>query len=98
MKMPLKDIPSNNEINIKNDHQSNNTLVVQGAIDCAFIENNSYVIVDYKTDKTENIKDLHDKYLSQLQIYKYALENIQDMKVKEIGIYSFSLSEYYSNY
>ena len=63
-------------------------------MDCAFIEDGKFVIVDYKTDKVEDINVLYEKYVSQLKIYKYALEETTSIDVKEIGIYSFYLSRY----
>lgn len=85
--MPIKNTPFYS----KNDEGS---IVVQGAMDCAFIENGKFVIVDYKTDKVEDIHTLYEKYVSQLEIYKYALEETTSIDVKEIGIYSFYLSRY----
>lgn len=79
----------------KHEQNSQNLILVQGAIDCAFLEDNQYVIVDYKTDKADDIHQLYQKYCNQLKIYKSALEIIHGIKVKEIGIYSFRLSEYY---
>lgn len=76
------------------DEKDENSVVVQGAMDCAFLEDDGFVIVDYKTDKTENMQSLYEKYVSQLSIYKYALEETQNLKVKETGIYSFYLSDY----
>lgn len=71
-------------------------IVVQGALDCAFEENGEYVIIDYKTDKAHDIHELYEKYEKQLQIYKYALEQTENIKVKELGIYSFHLNKYFS--
>ncbi len=71
-------------------------MVVQGALDCAFEENGEYVIIDYKTDKVHDIHELYKKYEKQLQIYKYALEQTENIKVKELGVYSFHLNEYFS--
>lgn len=75
--------------------ESENFIVTQGAIDCAFLENGEYIIVDYKTDKAANISELFDKYSKQLEIYKYALEHAQGIKVKELIIYSFYLNDQY---
>lgn len=75
---------------------SDTFVVMQGALDCAFQENGKYVIVDYKTDKTENIKNLYEKYSTQLNLYKYALEKISGINVKELIIYSFYLNESFS--
>lgn len=71
-------------------------IVVQGALDCAFEEGKEYVIIDYKTDKAHDVHELYEKYEKQLQIYKYALEQTENVKVKELGIYSFHLNKYFS--
>lgn len=73
-----------------------NFIIMQGALDCAFKENGKYVIVDYKTDKSENIENLYRKYSTQLNLYKYALEKTSGMPVKELIIYSFYLNESFS--
>lgn len=70
------------------------SIIVQGAMDCAFEEGGEYVIVDYKTDKAHDTRELCEKYKKQLKIYKYALEATKNVNVKEIGIYSFYLNEY----
>ncbi len=75
--------------------ENENFIVTQGALDCAFMENGEYIIVDYKTDKTKNITELFNKYSKQLEIYKYALEHTENIKVKELIIYSFCLNEQY---
>lgn len=75
--------------------ESKNFIVTQGALDCAFIENGEYTIVDYKTDKTESTTELFNKYSKQLEIYKYALEHTENIKVKELIIYSFYLNDQY---
>lgn len=93
VKIPVKNIKYfNNTLNYKNSDQE---IIVQGAIDCVFLENNSFIIIDYKTDKISNKQDILDKYLPQLELYKLAFEQIQNLKVTEIGIYSFHNSEYY---
>lgn len=78
------------------EKNSDNFVVMQGALDCAFQENGKYVIVDYKTDKTQNIRELYEKYSTQLNLYKYALEKISGISVKELIIYSFYLNESFS--
>ena len=81
------------KISVKNFDQ--NQIIVQGAIDCIFLENNNYVIIDYKTDELYNKHEFIDKYFVQLDIYKQAVEQIKNINIKEIGIYSFFNSEYY---
>ena len=72
-------------------------IVIEGALDCAFKEDGKYVIIDYKTDHADDCKSLYEKYKSQLEIYKKAIEEIKGSEVSEIGIFSFSLSEYFNN-
>ena len=67
-------------------------LMIMGIIDCAFLENGEWVLVDYKTDRVKSAEELSEKYKAQLSAYKYALESITPYKVKEIYLYSFSLS------
>ena len=48
-------------------------------------------MVDYKTDKVNNGKELEEKYQEQLRYYAKALEQMSGKKVKEKIIYSFTL-------
>lgn len=67
----------------------NENILVQGIIDLYFIdEENRLVLVDYKTDRVENIEELIPKYKTQLDLYKQALEEALDRKVDEVYIYS----------
>lgn len=70
------------------EQMSQETVVIQGAIDMFFEENDGFVIVDYKTDRINDLEELVDKYQEQLSIYKYALEKIKNKSVKESIIYS----------
>jgi len=70
--------------------EQDDTILVQGIIDCYFEENGEIVLIDYKTDYVENgnIESLVDKYYIQLNYYKRALENATAKKVKQVYIYS----------
>ena len=72
----------------------NEKIIVQGAIDCVFKENNEYVIVDYKTDRTKNLDMLREKYSRQLNIYKHAFEICEEVTVKELLVYSLPMGEF----
>ena len=69
------------------------TIVVQGAADCIFIENDSLVILDFKSDRVKNADELKARYAAQLDIYAKAFAEIYNMPVKEKVIYSFKLGE-----
>lgn len=63
-------------------------IILQGAVDLAFVEDDELVIVDYKTDNVKDASMLYDMYHNQLEIYKDAMQRCTDYKVKECLIYS----------
>ena len=69
-------------------------IILQGAVDLAFIEDGELVIVDYKTDRVKDVNELYGVYHNQLKIYRDAMEQSTDYKVKECLIYSVHLSDY----
>ena len=78
------------------DEDINENILVQGIIDLYFInENGQVVLVDYKTDYVENGNEIElvDKYKSQLNLYKQALENALGTKVDKVYIYSVYLDK-----
>ena len=71
-------------------------ILVQGIIDLYFVnENGQIVLVDYKTDYVESGKEfeLVEKYKSQLDLYKLALESALSTKVEKVYIYSVYLGK-----
>ena len=58
-------------------------LLVQGSIDCCFVEDGQWVLLDYKTDRTDDMDALRAHYEKQLRVYALALETITGMRVKE---------------
>ena len=78
------------------DAGDNDEILVQGIIDLYFInEKDELILVDYKTDYIENGKEelLKNKYKKQLEIYKKALEEALNRKVKKTYIYSLKLNK-----
>lgn len=67
---------------------------VQGIADMFFIEDDGIVLVDYKTDKTDDEQKYKDDYKLQLDIYKEALEKEFSVPVKQMIIYSFTLGRF----
>lgn len=70
------------------------SIIMQGAVDLAFEEGEELVIVDYKTDRVKDLSSLTDLYSKQLRLYKTAMEQCTDYKVKELYIYSLHLNEF----
>ncbi len=73
---------------------TNEKILLQGVIDCFFEEDGQLVLVDYKTDRYDDVAEIHEKYDRQLELYKYALEKITKKTVKETYIYLFSTDTY----
>lgn len=68
-------------------------IIVQGAIDLCFCEDDGIVVLDFKTDRVDNMEELINCYGEQLKIYSTAAEKIFSMPVKERIIYSFCLGK-----
>ena len=67
-------------------------VIVQGIIDAFFYEGDKIVLMDYKTDYTDE-ETLVKRYKAQLDYYAYILEKITGLKVSEKLIYSFYLEK-----
>ena len=80
-----EDLPENAE---------NEKIVVQGKLDCAFKDNDGYVLIDYKTDNVTDENYFVSVYKKQLEIYGDALYQCTDIPVKETYIYSFKLNKF----
>lgn len=72
---------------------SKESVIIQGAVDCAFVEDGQLVIVDYKTDRIKDINVLVSRYSKQLELYKFALEQCTEYTVKECYLLSLHLGE-----
>ncbi|MBE6749751.1 MAG: helicase-exonuclease AddAB subunit AddA [Ruminococcaceae bacterium] len=70
------------------------SIIVQGAVDICFEEQDGIVILDFKTDRVDDINYLAESYAEQLNFYAKACEKIFGKPVKEKIIYSFNLSDY----
>ena len=66
-------------------------IVVQGAVDICFVEDDGVVVLDFKTDRVDNKEALREAYGEQLNIYAVACEKIFGKTVKQKIIYSFAL-------
>ncbi len=70
---------------------SDEKVIVQGILDCAFEEDGEIVIIDYKTDRVTSPDELRERYFSQLKIYEHAVRECLGKNVKETLLYSFRL-------
>ena len=69
--------------------------LLQGVIDCVFLENNEWVLVDYKTDRIEDEQAFIHRYELQLYWYQQALEKITGRRVKEKWLYALGKQKGY---
>jgi len=63
--------------------QDRGDILVQGVIDLCFEEDGQWVLVDYKTDWSDDLEEIRQRYASQLGIYALALARITKMPVKQ---------------
>lgn len=84
--MPAKSLDST-----LGDEFDGEKIVVQGAVDCVFLEGTHLVIVDYKTDRVNSADELIEKYAIQLKVYEKAMRQIFKPLSTELVIYSFTL-------
>lgn len=68
-------------------------VILQGIIDAFIMEEDGIILVDYKTDRVKDGKELRNRYQKQIDLYSEALEQILGKKVKRRVLYSFSLGE-----
>ncbi|MCQ2470927.1 MAG: helicase-exonuclease AddAB subunit AddA [Clostridia bacterium] len=75
------------------EYSHDEKIIVQGYIDCAFIEDGQWVVVDYKTDRVKDVNILKERYRGQLKMYERALAECTGIPVKETVIYSLYKNE-----
>ena len=92
----LSEIPARRIDETLEGELGNTPVIVQGAVDLCFEEEDGIVVLDFKTDKADNLETLKETYSEQLNIYATAVEKIMGKPVKEKIIYSFNLSDYIS--
>ena len=61
--------------------------LVQGVIDCCFVERGAWVLVDYKTDSPADVPGAIMRHRPQLALYAEALEAITGLPVRERVLY-----------
>ncbi len=73
--------------------ESDELILIQGIIDTFFEEDGELVLLDYKSDHVFEEELLVKRYKVQLAYYRRALEQMFQMKVKEIILYSLPLGK-----
>ena len=68
-------------------------MIVQGVMDCAFLENGEWILLDYKTDRVDRPEELTEEYGAQLAWYRTALARLTGKPVRECWLYSLHLGQ-----
>lgn len=75
----------------------NKKTLIQGVIDCYYVnDNDAITLLDFKTDnvnKKDGEKILKERHGAQMQLYKEAIAEIEGKSVNKSFIYSFCLSK-----
>ena len=73
-------------------------ILLQGVVDCAIIDDDGIVIVDFKSDRvsTDAIDTAVEKYRPQIVAYANAMEKIYRLPVKSAKLYFFHLNQFVS--
>ncbi len=67
--------------------------ILQGVIDLCFLEEDQWVLVDYKTDRVSSAQELWDTYALQMALYARALSQGTGKPIKECTLFALSLGE-----
>ena len=71
-------------------------VLLQGVVDCALLEKDGIIVLDFKTDHvTEStVAAAAERYRLQVQTYAEALSRIYEMPVKAKYLYFFQLGRF----
>lgn len=74
---------------------ADDSVLLQGVVDCFFEEDGELVVVDFKTDHVScaQLDERAEHYRPQLEAYSMALTRVMGKKVKEKMLYFFSAGE-----
>ena len=74
---------------------ADDSVLLQGVVDCFFEEDGELVVVDFKTDHVScaQLDERAEHYRPQLEAYSMALTRVMGKKVKENVLYFFSAGE-----
>ena len=71
-------------------------VLMQGVVDCALLEDDGIVVLDFKTDHVtdKTVYAVAERYRSQVETYAAALGRIYETTVREKYLYFFSLNRF----
>lgn len=69
-------------------------VLVQGIADCIWIEQGKAVILDFKTDRIHDPQTLVQRYQTQMEVYRRAVEECLSLPVQSCLLYAFAFDEW----
>ncbi len=92
-----RELPFNHRVSAREliGADTDETMLLQGIIDCCFLEDGQWVLIDYKTDFVPKgkAKQAASKHRRQLTLYRNALEALTGAGVKEMYIHFLGIGE-----
>ncbi|MHA0855785.1 helicase-exonuclease AddAB subunit AddA [Paenibacillus sp. CMAA1364] len=83
----------NREASVDVSQLEQETVLIQGVVDCIFRDNGKLILIDYKTDRVleerGGVQALVEQYRFQLELYSQALEDIMGEPLHELWLYFF---------
>ena len=78
------------------ENGSDDQILLQGVVDCAIIDEDGIIILDFKSDRiTESTLDgAVERYGEQVKAYAKALSRIYQLPVKSAQLYFFQLNKF----
>lgn len=97
-----KEIPFNMKLSLQElpdfaEEAFEDSIIVQGTIDCCFEEEDGLVLLDYKSNyigaenQEERVRELTETYRGQISLYRRALEEYSGREVKAAYLYLFGI-------
>ena len=71
------------------------SMILQGIVDCAFREGDGWILLDYKTDRNANENEMKERYADQLKWYARAVSTLTGLPVHEMWLYALSAGKAY---
>ena len=92
-----RELPFNHRVSAREliGADTDETMLLQGIIDCCFLEEGQWVLMDYKTDFVPRgkAKQAASKHRRQLDLYRNALTALTGVPVKEMYIHFLGIGE-----
>ncbi|MGM8214709.1 helicase-exonuclease AddAB subunit AddA [Bacillaceae bacterium W0354] len=82
------------------DDQGEEFVLIQGVIDCLIENEEGYILLDYKTDSIYgkvDVQELKARYATQVSLYRKAVEEIWNIKLKHVYLYFFDKNLFIEN-